>query len=136
MGRNNESTSINYKELVLEYLYTYYDKDAIDYLRTITHMYGITVEEGLDLFACHEKTDENEVLIKLNICVPTPYDKKSAQIFIHEYKHGLDLFPYLGKKIENLIEDNSDKFERRAKTEEKSFNTYLVKRLSNKNIKR
>ena len=96
MGRNNESTSIDYKDLVLEYLYTYYEKDIIDYLRTITHMYGITVEEGLDLFACHEKIDDNNILAKY-IFVPKPYDKKSSQIFIHEYKHGLDLYPYIGK---------------------------------------
>ena len=43
-------TYIDYKSLVLEYLYTNYDDEIINYLRTITHMYNITVEEALDFY--------------------------------------------------------------------------------------
>ena len=132
MGRNNESTSIDYHSLVLEYLYTYYDKEVIDYLRTITHVYNIKVEEGMDLFGCFEKTDDKDVLLKLNIIVPKPYDQKSSDIFIHEYRHGIDLYPYLGKCIYDMIEEERDSFEKSAKNEESIYNDYLVKRLSNK----
>jgi hypothetical protein len=131
MGRNNESTSIDYKSLVLEYLYTYYDEEIIDYLRTITHMYNITVEEGLDLFGCFESTSNDDILLKLNIIVPKPYDIKSSSVFVHEYKHGIDLYPYIGKDISGLIENNRDVFEELAKKEEKTYTNYLVKRLSN-----
>ena len=127
MGRNNESASINYKDLVFEYLYTYYDKDLVDYIKNKLHIYPITVEEGIDLFCYYEKTKDGK-LIGFNILVPKPYDLKSSQIFIHEYKHGMDMYPYLGKDVTS----ETELYEERAKNEEKIFEEYLVKRLSNK----
>ena len=131
MGRNNESTNIDYKSLVLKYLYTNYDDEIIDYLRTINHMYNITVEEGLYLFGCFESTSNDDMLLKLNIIVPKPYNIKSSSVFVHEYKHGIDLYPYIGKDISVLLESNRDVFEESAKKEENTYINYLVKRLSN-----
>ena len=132
MGRNNESNSINYMKLVLDYLYAYYENDKVDYLLSIVHIYPVTIEEGMDFYSCFENSWSKGKLDKILLIVPMPYDLKSSQIFIHEFKHGLDLLPYLNKEIGNLIDDQIDKFERRARTEEKSFKTYLVKKLSNK----
>ena len=131
MGRNNESTNIDYKSLVLKYLYTNYDDEIIDYLRTINHMYNITVEEGLYLFGCFESTSNDDMLLKLNIIVPKPYNIKSSSVFVHEYKHGIDLYPYIGKDISDLLESNRDVLEESAKKEKNTYINYLVKRLSN-----
>lgn len=131
MGRNNESASIDYKSLAYEYLYTYYDKSIIDYLKTITKMFDVDIEEFLGFFACLDKVNDDGILESIAIVVPKPKDMKSAQILIHEYKHGIDLYPYIGKYIGNKINDNLSDYENDARSEEKVFGDYLVKKLSN-----
>jgi hypothetical protein len=135
MGRNNESTSLDYKSLAYEYLYTYYDKSIIDYLKTITKMFDVDIEDYLGFFACLDKVNKDGILEAIAIVVPKPKDLKSSQIFIHEYKHGIDLYPYIGKYIGKKIDDELIDYEKNARTEEKVFGEYLVKKLSNKNIK-
>jgi len=135
MGRNNESTSIDYESLVYEYLYTYYEEEMINYLRKVIHIYDIDVEENIGMFCCLDKTNKNGILEKLAIVVPKPRDMKSSQIFIHEFKHAIDLYPYIGKYIGNRVSVELKTYEKIARLEEQVFKDYLVKYLSNKSIK-
>jgi len=120
MGRDNDSINIDYESLVYKYLYTYYDKEIIDYLDSITSKFPYQ-EEDIDLYCCLQKTDENNNLLGLKIVVPMPIDLKSSRVFIHEYKHGLDLYKYLGKKIGDIYGSENEEYELRAKNEEFAF---------------
>lgn len=110
-----------YKEELLGLLLTtsdldsyYQHEDAYQYLKQHTKVLNIDEEEGMPYFCCFLK-EENGLLKELNLCVPKITNLKSMLINIHEYKHGITLYPYLGKRIPRY------NYEQEAKNEEKKF---------------
>ena len=98
-------------------LYDYYsDELALSYLKDHTKILSCTVEEGMPFFGCFPK-ESSEVLTEINLCVPKIVDLKSMLVNVHEYKHGILLYPYLGQKVDNY------ESEREAQQEEEKFKT-------------
>lgn len=130
-SRKNFKTLIEttqYKEQVLGLLLTikdldqyYQQEEAYQYLKQHTKVLNINLEDGIPYFGCF-LTEENEKLRQLNLCVPQIVNLKSMLINIHEFKHGITLYPYLGKKVPKYD------YEQDAKEEEKKFVLeYLLK---------
>lgn len=102
--------------------YYYQKEDAYYYLKEHTKIIDVDLERGLDFYGCYPTVVGN-VLQKINICVPPITDLKSMLINIHEYRHGIDLFSYLGKKVPEID------YEVIAKAEEDRFvKKYLLKK--------
>ena len=68
----------------------------------------------MDFYGCYPYV-ENDILQEINICVPKIKNLTTMKINIHEYKHGIDLYPYLGKPY---IEQD---YESIARMEEEKF---------------
>ena len=68
----------------------------------------------MDFYGCYPYV-ENDILQEINICVPKIKNLTTMKINIHEYKHGIDLYPYLGK---TYIEQD---YESIARMEEEKF---------------
>lgn len=100
----------------------YYQKeDAYYYLKAHTKVINADLEEGLDFYGCYP-TIVGNILQEINICVPPINDLKSMLINIHEYRHGIDLYSYLGKRVPD------GDYEIIAKAEEDKFvKKYLLK---------
>ena len=102
------------KEDLLSY---YHKEDAIYYLFNHTK----TLDSNLDdtsLYGCYPITDKN-TLKEIRVCVPPITNLKSMLINIHEYRHGIDLYPFLGKNYPSYYYESS------AKQEEINFQKTL-----------
>lgn len=102
------------KEDLLSY---YHKEDAIYYLFNHTK----TLDNNLDdtsFYGCYPITDKN-TLKEIRVCVPPITNLKSMLINIHEYRHGIDLYPFLGKNYPSYDYESS------AKQEEINFQKTL-----------
>ena len=101
------------------------DQAGFSYLKENAKIFDVPLRQGMDLFGCYPLEDEKtEVLKSIKICVPEITDLNSMYVNIHEFKHGLDLYPYLGKKIPEKD------YEKMAQEEEGKFKTtYFTKKL-------
>ncbi len=101
-----------------EDLLNYYQKeDAIYYLFNHTKIIDTNLEDT-SFYGCYPITDNN-IVKEIRVCVPPIKNLKSMLINIHEYKHGIDLYPYLGKTYQD------DNYEIVAKQEETNFQKTL-----------
>ena len=99
-------------------LLSYYQKeDAIYYLFNHTKILDTNLEDT-GFYGCYPIIKDSK-LVEINICVPPISSLKSMLINIHEYKHGIDLYPYLGKPYQD------DNYEMAAKQEEVNFQKTL-----------
>ncbi len=99
-------------------LLSYYHKeDAIYYLLDHTKTIDTNLKDT-SFYGCYPITDK-DILKEIKICVPPISNLKSMLINIHEYRHGIDLYPFLGK---NYQEYN---YEPLAKQEEVNFQKTL-----------
>lgn len=110
--------------LSLDDLEEYFERsDVFSFLQSKTKIFGEYSDNGMDLYGCFPQIDKNTgIITDLKICVPKITSLKSMCINIHEYKHGIDLLPYLGKKMP------SDDLEKKAKLEVEKFKIYLKSR--------
>lgn len=100
----------------------YQDEVSYQYLKHHTKVLNVNEEEGIPYFGCFLE-EENNKLKELNLCVPKITNLKTMLINIHEFKHGIALYPYLGKKIPIY------NYEKEAKEEEQQFiSQYLLKK--------
>lgn len=117
-----------YKEKVIgltktrEDLYNYYEnEEALDYLKQNTKIIKGDVSENMIFYGCFPII-ENNILKEIKICVPDIKDFKSMLINIHEYKHGIRLYSYLGKEF-NINEKQEEVL---AKKEEEKYKTKIL----------
>lgn len=99
------------KQDLMDYYHQY---DAIYYLTNHSTIFDTNLEKGMDFYGCYPYV-ENDILQEINICVPKIKNLTTMKINIHEYKHGIDLYPYLGKPY---IEQD---YESIARMEEEKF---------------
>ena len=115
---------LNY--LVKNYLNKRYVKEVVDYIYDNTKYLDVSVDEGMPYFGVFYNETE-DLLTGFTIVIPKVYDLKSMLINIHEFRHGIDLYPYLWERVPNK------NFEQLAKNEEKDFEEYLtIKKLIKK----
>lgn len=101
-----------------EDLLSYYHKeDAIYYLLNHTKILNTDLDDT-SFYGCYTITDKN-ILKEIKICVPPITNLKSMLINIHEYRHGIDLYPFLGKNYPCYDYESS------AKQEEINFQKTL-----------
>ena len=101
-----------------EDLVNYYHKnDAIYYLLEHSKVLDTNLEDT-SFYGCFPIIKEDK-LEEIKVCVPPINNLKSMLINIHEYKHGIDLYPYLGK---SYIEQD---YEVLARNEEINFQKTL-----------
>lgn len=104
------------KGLTLSYkdIEEYYSKyECMDYLRENSKVFN--EREDVGVFGVF--TDINgDRLDRIKLVVPKICNLKTALINVHEYKHGIELFDYLGRNYPS----NRD-FEKSAKDEEERF---------------
>lgn len=101
-----------------EDLVNYYHKnDAIYYLLEHSKVLDTNLEDT-SFYGCFPIIKEDK-LEEIKVCVPPINNLKSMLINIHEYKHGIDLYPYLGK---SYVEQD---YEVLAKNEEINFQKTL-----------
>lgn len=107
--------------LSLEDVKEYFGNTVLfNFLQIKTKIFGHISDDGLDLYGCFPQIDKDTgIITDLKICVPKITNLKSAFINIHEFKHGIDLFPYLGKKLPD------EDIEEKAKKEEEKFKSYI-----------
>ncbi len=103
------------KEDLINYYHQY---DAIYYLMDHSKTIDVDFKKGIDFYGCYPYV-ENDILKEINICVPKIKNLTTMKINIHEYKHGIDLYPYLGK---SYIEQD---YEVLARNEEINFQKTL-----------
>lgn len=101
----------------------YYKKEnAYPYLKERTKVCNVSAEEGIGYFGLFTEND-GEIITGIKLCVPQIVNLKTMLINVHEFKHGISLYPYIGYAIPNFD------FETEAKMEEKRFVTkYLLKK--------
>lgn len=102
------------KEDLLNY---YHKEDAIYYLFDHTKILDTNLADTT-FYGCYPTIKDN-ILKEIRICVPPINNLKSMLINIHEYRHGIDLYPYLGKPYQE------DDYEIMAKQEEIKFQKTL-----------
>lgn len=102
------------KEDLLSY---YHKEDAIYYLFNHTKTLDTNLTDTT-FYGCYPTIKDN-ILKEIRICVPPINNLKSMLINIHEYRHGIDLYPYLGKPYQE------DDYEIMAKQEEIKFQKTL-----------
>ena len=78
------------KQDLMDYYHQY---DAIYYLTNHSTIFDTNLEKGMDFYGCYPYV-ENDILQEINICVPKIKNLTTMKINIHEYKHGIDLYPY------------------------------------------
>lgn len=101
-----------------EDLVNYYHKnDAIYYLLEHSKVLDTNLEDT-SFYGCFPIIKEDK-LEEIKVCVPPINNLKSMLINIHEYKHGIDLYPYLGK---SYVEQD---YEVLARNEEINFQKTL-----------
>lgn len=101
-----------------EDLLSYYHKeDAIYYLLNHTKIFNTGLDDT-SFYGCYTITDKN-TLKEIRVCVPPITNLKSMLINIHEYRHGIDLYPFLGKNYPCYDYESS------AKQEEINFQKTL-----------
>ncbi len=99
-------------------LLNYYQKeDAIYYLFEHTKILDTNLTDTT-FYGCYPTIKDN-ILKGIRICVPPINNLNSMLINIHEYRHGIDLYPYLGKPYQE------DDYEIMAKQEEIKFQKTL-----------
>lgn len=99
-------------------LVNYYHKnDAIYYLLEHSKVLDTNLEDT-SFYGCFPIIKEDK-LEEIKVCVPPINNLKSMLINIHEYKHGIDLYPYLGK---SYVEQD---YEVLARNEEINFQKTL-----------
>ena len=89
-------------------------KEILDWLNKKIKIIDCDIQDGMVYYGVFPKMNGN-VLIDFNVCVPAIINLKTMLINIHEYKHAIDLFNYLGKEIppkdyENLAKQEEIKF--------------------------
>lgn len=101
----------------------YYQKeDAYYYLKERTKIWNSSAEEGKGYFGLFTEEDGNTIK-EIKLCVPKITDLKTMLINIHEFKHGISLYPFIGTSMPNID------FETEAKLEEEHFvSKYLLKK--------
>ena len=101
-----------------EDLLSYYHKeDAIYYLLNHTKILNTDLDDT-SFYGCYPITDKN-ILKEIRVCVPPITNLKSMLINVHEYRHGIDLYPFLGKNYPCYDYESS------AKQEEVNFQKTL-----------
>ncbi len=107
-------------------LMTYYQtEDAIYYLRERQKLLpGDNIEKEMPYYGCY-KIEEGGILREIRTCVPKITSLETMLINIHEYKHGIILYPYIGKKSPDYDTEYL------CKQEEQNFRKkYLSKKLN------
>lgn len=104
-------------------LYYYRNNEAIYYLLEHTKVIDAPSDD-YDFYGCFPK-EEDGILKSLLICVPSIVNLKTMLINIHEFKHGIDLYPYIGSSYPEMD------YEKSAKEEETNF----IKSLTIRNVK-
>lgn len=87
--------------------------ECMDYLRANTKV--LNEKEDLSFFGAYTNLDGDRI-DGIKIAVPKICNLQTALVNVHEYRHGIDLFDYLGRKLPS----NRD-FEKIAKEEEDRF---------------
>lgn len=102
---------------------TYYKKeDAYFYLKGKTKILNNDIEKLMSFYGCY-LIEEEGILKDIKICVPKITNLKSMLINIHEYKHGICLYPYIGEKIP------IDDYESIARYEEEKFKEKYLRKI-------
>lgn len=101
----------------------YYQKEeAYYYLKERTKVWNCSAKEGIGYFGLFTE-DDGDIIKEIKLCVPKIIDLETMLINVHEFKHGISLYPYIGSS--KLDFD----FEKEAKLEEKHFvSKYLLKK--------
>ncbi len=106
-------------------LEAYYQSEvAWEYLKGQTKILPGKLEDTKSYFGCYPQIEKN-LLMEIKICVPPITNLESMKINVHEYKHGIDLYPYLGKSYPEMD------YEQRAREEEENYrmNALIKKKL-------
>ena len=114
--------------LTIEDLKVFFNQEeSFEYLLKNARIIDIPIEMGLEFYGCYVKENSKKIVTEIHLCIPKIYDLQSMCINIHEFKHGIDIFNYLGKQMPN------DNYEQIAKEEEEKFKIYIKDRIrSNK----
>ena len=123
--QENEEIYYNIIGLTLseDHLFDYYkDYDCFTYLKSKSRVINTNTEDGMPFFGCFPIMDDN-ILKDIKICVPKIYNLKSMLINIHEYNHGILLYPYLNQTVPD------DDYEQKAKDEEEKFKKNYLKKI-------
>lgn len=101
----------------------YYQKeDAYYYLKERAKVWNSSVEKGKGYFGLFTE-DDGEMIKEIKLCVPKITNLETMLVNVHEFKHGISLYPYIG----SLIPDFD--FEKEAELEEEFFiSKYLLKK--------
>lgn len=101
----------------------YYQKEeTYYYLKERTKVWNCSAEEGIRDFGLFT-VDDGDIIKEIRLFVPRIVDLKTMLINVHEFKHGISLYPYIGSS-----EPDFD-FEKEAKLEEERFvSKYLLKK--------
>ncbi len=99
-------------------------EETFDILSKNAHVLHTSLEEGMSYYGCYPQEDKDSgILTGVKICVPEINDLKSMCINVHEYKHGIDIFPYIGEILPDVD------YEKSASEEEEKFKVYLRQRI-------
>lgn len=103
--------------------YYKHSADAFKYLLGHTKIYDSPANEGMDFYGCYPIEDKDTgILTEIRLCVPKISDLETMLINVHEFKHGLDLYPYIGAVLPEMD------YEASAKNEEEVFKKkYLLR---------
>lgn len=129
MSKNDlEKRKIHQEEIeptfTIQDLYDYYkNEESLDYLKNNAKVLNCSIQEGLPFYGCFP-IEKNNILIRIVLCVPPINNLESMLINIHEYKHGIRLYPFLGKKLNY----NAPEEEQIASDEEQKFKNKILKK--------
>ncbi len=103
----------------------YKDEKAFKFLKSKVKIIDSQSFDGMPFYGCYPQIDDKtKIVTDIKICVPKITDLKSMLINIHEFKHGIDIYPYIGSYLPNL------NYECVARNYEEKFKTYLISKVT------
>lgn len=112
--------------LSLEDLDEYFGNiDSFESLKREAKVLDVPLDEGYGFYGCYPQIDDGGKVSGIKICVPKIVDLKSMCINVHEFKHAVDVYEYLGQALPD------EDYEKRANDEEEKFKVYLRKKNQN-----
>lgn len=123
IGENNSMINkIKGLTLTLDDIKAFYNDEQVEILIKKLKIIDENEKKAMPFFGAFP-IEKDGKLIDIKICVPRIKNLKTALINVHELKHGLDLFPQLGKEYKEM------NYEQRAREKEKQFvKEYLSKK--------
>lgn len=83
-----------------------YNQAMFKYLQANSTMIDYEDEEQRCFIGCFYTFENKNILQKIHLNIPYVYDEITTLISIHEIIHGIELYPYLNKKV--IIKDTCE----------------------------